>query len=124
MKGCSNCRWSFCNAPNLRTQFKHLNGQGCDAIISFGGWTGDNGRPGLGIACSSASVAATEIEKLVTYLSASRLDLDIEPDALSNHIDVEHGNSALARFTANVANIMAIDMARRVQRWVPRPSGH
>jgi len=107
MSRCSNCRWSVYNAANLQIQLKDLNGQGGDAIIWFGGtsytptwdlpggWTADNGRIDLGTACSSVSVAATEIENLVTYFSASRLD--IEPYALSNHIDVDCGDSALAR---------------------------
>jgi chitinase len=92
----SGCQWSMYNSASYQTQLNNLRGLGGDAIISFGGWTSDNGGTDLGNSCSSASAAATQMENVVTYFNASHLDFDIEASALSNHTDVDRTNSALA----------------------------
>lgn len=92
----SGCQWSMYNASTYQSEVNNLRTMGGDAIISFGGWTADSGSTDLGNACSSASAAATQIENVVTYFNATRLDFDIESYALSNHTDVDRTNAALA----------------------------
>ena len=90
------CGWSMYNASTYQGEVNNLRSLGGDAIISFGGWTADSGGTDLGNTCSSASAAATQIENVVTYFDATRIDFDIESIALSNHNDVDLTNQALA----------------------------
>jgi chitinase len=94
--GGSGCQWSMYNSATYQSEVNSLRSAGGDAIISFGGWTADNGGTDLGAACSSAGAAATQIEGVVNYFGATRLDFDIESNALSNHNDVDLTNQALA----------------------------
>ena len=92
----SGCQWSMYNASTYQSEVNNLRSMGGDAIISFGGWTADSGDTDLGAACGSSSAAATQIENVVTYFNATRIDFDIESNALSNHNDVDITNGALA----------------------------
>src|SRR5215468_1601555 len=51
----SGCQWSMYNSASFQTQVNDLRGLGGDVIISFGGYTADNGGTDLGNACSSGS---------------------------------------------------------------------
>ncbi|MEV6010810.1 RICIN domain-containing protein [Streptomyces sp. NPDC051976] len=93
----ANCSWSMYNTSSWQTQIANLRAAGGDVSISFGGWTTDNGGTDLGNTCSSAGAAAAQIENVVTTFDLTHIDFDIEAVALSNHVDVDRTNQALAQ---------------------------
>ncbi|MEY9962679.1 hypothetical protein ABIA33_000705 [Streptacidiphilus sp. MAP12-16] len=91
------CQWSMYNTASWQSQISALRSAGGDVIVSFGGWTTDNGGTDLGNTCSSASAAAAQIENVVTTFGVTHLDFDIESNALTNTTDVTRTNQALAQ---------------------------
>src|SRR5882757_9489192 len=91
------CQWSMPNSSGWQQQANDLRAAGGDVIISFGGWTSDNGGTDLGASCSSPEAAAAQIENVVTTFNASRLDFDIEASAITNTTDVDRTTKALAQ---------------------------
>lgn len=72
-----------------------IRSRGGDVIPSLGGFTADSTGTELADSCTSVSSIASEFQRLVTTYDVSRIDLDIEVDALNNQAGIDRRNKAI-----------------------------
>ncbi|GAA3893793.1 glycosyl hydrolase family 18 protein [Saccharothrix violaceirubra] len=77
------------------SEIKAMQAAGGDAIPSFGGYTADTTGTELADSCSDVNKIAEAYQKLITTYDISRIDLDIEIDALDNTAGVDRRNKAV-----------------------------
>ena len=73
-----------------------LRSRGGDAIVSFGGFSADNGGTEIADSCHSVSKIAAAYEQLVTTYKLDRLDMDIEAKSLTNKGGIDRRDKAIA----------------------------
>ncbi|GAA3051447.1 glycosyl hydrolase family 18 protein [Actinokineospora globicatena] len=76
-------------------QIKQIQAAGGDVIPSFGGYTADTTGTELADSCTDVNKIAAEYQRLITTYDISRIDLDIEIDALDNTAGVDRRNKAV-----------------------------
>ncbi len=67
-----------------------------DAIVSFGGFSADNGGTEIADSCHSVPKIAAAYEQLVTTYNLDRLDMDIEAKSLTNKGGIDRRDQAIA----------------------------
>jgi hypothetical protein len=73
-----------------------LRGAGGDVIPSFGGFSADQGGTEIADSCTDVSQIAADYESVITTLSVTRLDMDVEAKSLNNAAGVDRRNKAIA----------------------------
>ncbi|MFJ9201223.1 glycosyl hydrolase family 18 protein [Streptomyces flaveolus] len=68
---------------------------GGDVIPSFGGYTADTTGTEIADSCTDVQQIAAAYEKVITTYDVSRLDMDIEVDALDNAAGIDRRNKAI-----------------------------
>ncbi|KOT78248.1 chitinase [Streptomyces rimosus subsp. pseudoverticillatus] len=72
-----------------------IQGRGGDVIPSFGGYTADTTGTEIADSCTDVQQIAAAYEKVITTYDISRLDMDIEVDALDNTAGIDRRNKAI-----------------------------
>ncbi|MEU1125919.1 chitinase [Streptomyces sp. NPDC005899] len=75
---------------------KTIQARGGDVIPSFGGYTADTTGTEIADSCTDVAQIAAAYQKVVTTYDVSRLDMDIEVDALDNTAGIDRRNKAIA----------------------------
>lgn len=89
-----------------------LRARGGGAIVSFGGWTADQGGTEIAESCHSVRAIAAAYERIVTSFRVDRLSMDIEgPTALT-------GTASIRRRDRGIALLERWARARRIPLWV------
>jgi hypothetical protein len=71
-----------------------------DAIVSFGGFSADNGGTEIADSCHSVAAIAAAYEQLVRTYNLRRLDMDIEAKSVNNTAGIDRRNQAIAMLEA------------------------
>ncbi|MET9346408.1 glycosyl hydrolase family 18 protein [Streptomyces termitum] len=74
---------------------KTMQARGGDVIPSFGGYTADTTGTEIADSCTDVNKIADAYEKVLTTYDVTRLDMDIEVDALDNSAGVDRRNKAI-----------------------------
>ncbi|KAA6212372.1 chitinase [Streptomyces albofaciens JCM 4342] len=74
---------------------KSIQARGGDVIPSFGGYTADTTGTEIADSCTDVQQIAAAYEKVITTYDISRLDMDIEVDALDNTAGIDRRNKAV-----------------------------
>ncbi|MEU6280143.1 glycosyl hydrolase family 18 protein [Streptomyces sp. NPDC047028] len=77
------------------SDIRTIQGNGGDVIPSFGGYTADTTGTELADSCTDVSQIAAAYEKVITTYDISRLDMDVEVDALNNTAGIDRRNKAI-----------------------------
>jgi hypothetical protein len=85
-----------------------IQARGGNVIPSFGGYSANTTGTELADSCTSVDSIAKVYESLVTTYAITRIDLDIEADAINNAAGIDRRNKAIAK----------------VQRWAERTGHH
>lgn len=72
-----------------------IRSRGGDIIPSLGGFTADSTGTELADSCTNVNSIASEFQRLITTYDVSRIDLDIEVDALNNQAGIDRRNKAI-----------------------------
>lgn len=72
-----------------------IRSRGGDVIPSLGGFTADSTGTELADSCNNVNSIASEFQRLITTYDVSRIDLDIEVDALNNQAGIDRRNKAI-----------------------------
>ncbi len=72
-----------------------LRARGGDAIPSFGGYTADHTGTEIADSCTDVSKIAAAYQSVITTYDVSRLDMDIEVEALDNAAGIDRRNKAI-----------------------------
>ncbi len=75
---------------------KSLRARGGDAIVSFGGFSADQGGTEIADSCHSVKAIAAAYEQLVTVYGLHRLDMDIEANSVTNRSGINRRDKAIA----------------------------
>ncbi|MFB6891863.1 glycosyl hydrolase family 18 protein [Kitasatospora sp. NPDC056327] len=75
--------------------FAKIRANGGDVIPSFGGYTADHTGTELADSCTDVNQIAAAYQKLITTYDISRIDLDIEVEALDNSAGIDRRNKAI-----------------------------
>jgi hypothetical protein len=73
-----------------------LQARGGNAIPSFGGYAADTTGTDIADSCTDVKSIASVYENLVTTYGVTRIDLDVEADALSDTAGIDRRNKAVA----------------------------
>jgi hypothetical protein len=79
-----------------RSGIRHLRSVGGDAIVSFGGFSADDGGTEIADSCHSVPAIAAAYEQLVRTYNLRRLDMDIEAKSVTNTAGIDRRNRAIA----------------------------
>ncbi|MFF7244587.1 glycosyl hydrolase family 18 protein [Embleya sp. NPDC008237] len=74
---------------------KTIQANGGDVIPSFGGYTADTTGTEIADSCTDVNQIAAVYEKVITTYDITRLDMDIEIDALDNTVGIDRRNKAI-----------------------------
>jgi len=84
------------DSPSYQSEIGQLKQQGGNVALAFGGQSaGDNGTE-IADSCPSVSAIAADYEAVINTYHVSRLDMDVELNALNNSAGIERRNKALA----------------------------
>jgi hypothetical protein len=72
-----------------------LRAMGGDVVPSFGGYSADHGGTEVAETCKGAANLAAAYESVITAYDVSRLDMDVEVDALNRTFSIDRRNKAL-----------------------------
>jgi hypothetical protein len=72
-----------------------LRAMGGDVVPSFGGYSADHGGTEIAETCKGAAQLAAAYESVITAYDVSRLDMDVEVDALDRTFSIDRRNKAL-----------------------------
>ncbi|QFZ20815.1 carbohydrate binding domain-containing protein [Saccharothrix syringae] len=72
-----------------------LRANGGDAIPSFGGYTADHTGTEIADSCTDVARIAAAFQSVITTYDVSRLDLDVEVEALDNAAGIDRRNKAI-----------------------------
>ncbi|MEU4804004.1 carbohydrate binding domain-containing protein [Actinosynnema sp. NPDC023587] len=77
------------------SEINALRANGGDAIPSFGGYTADHTGTEIADSCTDVAKIAAAFQSVITTYDVSRLDLDIEVEALDNAAGIDRRNKAI-----------------------------
>lgn len=80
----------------FRKGIQHLRSVGGDAIVSFGGFSADDGGTEIADSCHSVPKIAAAYEQLVRTYNLHRLDMDIEAKSVNNAAGIDRRDKAIA----------------------------
>jgi Glycosyl hydrolases family 18 len=84
------------DSPSYQSEIGQLKQQGGNVALTFGGQSaGDNGTE-IADSCSSVSALAADYEAVINTYHVSRLDMDVELNALNDSAGIDRRNKALA----------------------------
>ena len=72
-----------------------LRAMGGDVVPSFGGYSADHGGTEIAETCKGAAQLAAAYESVITAYDVSRLDMDVEVDALGRTFSIDRRNKAI-----------------------------
>lgn len=72
-----------------------IRARGGDVVPSFGGYSADNAATEIADSCASVDRIAAAYEKVITTYHATRLDLDVEDNSLTNTAGIDRRNKAI-----------------------------
>ena len=72
-----------------------LRALGGDVVPSFGGYSADHGGTEIAETCKSVAELAAAYESVITAYDVSRLDMDVEVNALDRTFSIDRRNKAL-----------------------------
>jgi hypothetical protein len=81
-----------------------LRSSGGDVVLSFGGWSADQGGTEIGDSCGNVSAIAAAYEDVITRYNVTRLDMDIEGRSLTRTAGIDRRNKAIAMLQAWAAS--------------------
>ena len=85
------------DSPLYQSEIGQLKQQGGNVALTFGGQSaGDNGTE-IADSCSSVSALAADYEAVINTYHVSRLDMDVELNALNDSAGIDRRNKALAQ---------------------------
>lgn len=90
---------------------RSLRARGGDAIVSFGGFSADNGGTEIADSCHSVKAIAAAYEQLVTVYGLHRLDMDIEANSVTNPNGINRRDKAITM-------LQAWARARHIPLWI------
>ena len=80
----------------LKSSVRALRARGGGAIISFGGWTADQGGTEIAESCDSASAIAGAYERVISSYHVDRLSMDLEGNrVLTDQASISRRSKAL-----------------------------
>ncbi len=79
-----------------RSGIRRLQARGGGAIVSFGGFSADNGGTEIADSCHSVPAIAAAYEQVVRVDGVRRLDMDVEAKSLTNKGGISRRNEAIA----------------------------
>jgi hypothetical protein len=88
-----------------------LKSEGGDAIVSFGGYSADQGGTEIADSCHSVKAIAAAYEEVVTTYGIHRLDMDVEANSLTNRGGINRRDRAITLFEHWAR-------ARRIPLWI------
>jgi len=92
------------DSPSYQSEIGQLKQQGGNVALAFGGQSaGDNGTE-IADSCSSVSAIAADYEAVINTYHVTRLDMDVELNALNNSAGIERRNKAIAMTAAWAAS--------------------
>jgi hypothetical protein len=84
------------DSPLYQSEIGQLKQQGGNVALTFGGQAaGDNGTE-IADSCTSVSAIAADYEAVINTYHVSRLDMDVELNALNDSAGIERRNKAIA----------------------------
>jgi hypothetical protein len=84
----------------FRSGIRHLRSVGGDAIVSFGGFSADDGGTEIADSCHSVPAIAADYEQLVRTYNLHRLDMDIEAKSVTNTGGIDRRDKAITMLQA------------------------
>ncbi len=78
--------------------------QGGNVALAFGGQSAGNNGAEIADACSNVSALASDYEAVISTYHVTRLDMDVELNALNNSAGIERRNKAIAMTQAWAAS--------------------
>ncbi len=90
---------------------RKLQAEGGDAIVSFGGYSADQGGTEIADSCHNVTKIAAAYERVITTYGLHRLDMDIEARSLTNKGGIDRRDKAIALLEAWAA-------AKGIPLWV------
>lgn len=85
------------SSASFGSDIKTIQANGGDVIPSFGGYTADTTGTEIADSCTDVDQIAAVYEKVITTYDISRLDMDIEVDALNNAAGIDRRNKAIKK---------------------------
>lgn len=99
-------------------QISRIRVRGGDVIASFGGYSADHGGTDIAESCPSVARIAAAYEQVVTTYGVTRLDLDVEDNALNRPRATDRRNQAI-----HLVQVWAAAHGRSVQFSYTLPTG-
>jgi Glycosyl hydrolases family 18 len=84
------------DSPSYQSEIGQLKQQGGNVALTFGGQSSGNNGTEIADSCPSVSALAADYEAVINTYHVSRLDMDVELNALNNSAGIERRNKALA----------------------------
>ncbi|GGZ15473.1 chitinase [Streptomyces nitrosporeus] len=85
------------SAAGFGDDIRTIQARGGDVIPSFGGYTADTTGTEIADSCTDVDQIAAAYQKVVTTYDVTRLDMDIEVDALDNTAGIDRRNKAIKK---------------------------
>jgi hypothetical protein len=84
------------DSPSYQSEIGQLKQQGGNVALTFGGQSSGNNGTEIADSCTSVSAIAADYEAVINTYHVSRLDMDVELNALNDSAGIERRNKAIA----------------------------
>jgi glycosyl hydrolase family 18 (putative chitinase) len=92
------------DSPSYQSEIGQLKQQGGNVALTFGGQSAGNNGTEIADSCTSVSAIAADYEAVINTYHVSRLDMDVELNALNDSAGIERRNKAIAATQAWAAS--------------------
>ncbi len=98
--GACTLNWDGTGTPLSQGTYRQgidaLRSRGGGAIISFGGWTADEGGTEIAESCHSVPAIAAAYEQVISTYGTGRLSMDLEGNAVTDYASIARRDRAIA----------------------------
>lgn len=91
-------------SPSYQSEIGRLKQQGGNVALAFGGESAGNSGTEIADSCSDVSAIAADYEAVINTYHVTRLDMDVELNALNDSAGIERRNKAIAMTEAWAAS--------------------
>ena len=84
------------DSPAYRSEIGQLKQLGGDVALAFGGQSAGNNGTEIADSCTNVNALAADYEAVINTYHVTRLDMDVELNALNNTAGIERRNKAIA----------------------------
>ena len=92
------------DSPAYQSEIGQLKQQGGNVALTFGGQSAGNNGLEIADSCTDVSAIAADYEAVINTYHVTRLDMDVELNALNNSAGIERRNKAIAMTEAWAAS--------------------